>query len=181
MCSGLGGGEIADRLADISPATVQKQVGEFLATRLNVLIHVRDAMAEIQDQQKQQADAKTRVCIECYKAGDQVLLNAKNLPTNVLSAVFKTKVRPRCIGPFTVTAKNGLAHTLNLPRKLRTHPVLNEGLLKPYRNPSQVDQEALAARKLALPQAAASESGDQVAPPSVSDSSQTSTDGLAPC
>uniref|UniRef100_A0AAV1TEM8 Integrase catalytic domain-containing protein n=1 Tax=Peronospora matthiolae TaxID=2874970 RepID=A0AAV1TEM8_9STRA len=30
--SGLGGGEVADRLADISPATVQKQVGEFLAT-----------------------------------------------------------------------------------------------------------------------------------------------------
>ena len=47
--SGLGGGEVADRLADISPATVQKQVGEFLGTRLNVLRHVRDAMAESQD------------------------------------------------------------------------------------------------------------------------------------
>ena len=33
--SGLGGGEVADRLADISPATVQKQVGEFLATRMS--------------------------------------------------------------------------------------------------------------------------------------------------
>ena len=76
--------------------------------------------------------------------------------------------------------EKGLAYTLNLPRKLRTHPVLNEGLLKPYRNPSQVDQEALAARKLALPQAAASESGGQVASPSVSDSFQTSTSDLAP-
>ena len=55
--SGLGGGEVADRLADISPATVQKQVGEFLATRLNVLRHVRDEMAESQDQQKHRADA----------------------------------------------------------------------------------------------------------------------------
>ena len=44
--SGLGGGEVADRVADISPATVQKQVGEFLATRLNVLRHVRESMAE---------------------------------------------------------------------------------------------------------------------------------------
>ena len=65
--SGLGGGEVADRLADISPATVQKQVGEFLATRLNVLRHVRDAMDESQDQQKQQADAKNRGCIERYQ------------------------------------------------------------------------------------------------------------------
>ena len=81
--SGLGGGEVADRLADISPTTTQKQVGEVLATRLNVLRHVRDAMAESQDQQKQQADAKNRSCIECYKVGDQVLLNAKNLPTNL--------------------------------------------------------------------------------------------------
>ena len=50
--SGLGGGEVADRLAEISPATVQKQVGDFIATRLNVLRHVRDALADSQDQQK---------------------------------------------------------------------------------------------------------------------------------
>ena len=35
--SGLGGGELADRLADISPVTVRKQVCEFLATRFSVL------------------------------------------------------------------------------------------------------------------------------------------------
>ena len=58
--SGRGGGEVADRLADISPATVQKQVGEFLPMRLNVLSHVRDAKAESQDRQKQQAYAKNR-------------------------------------------------------------------------------------------------------------------------
>ena len=80
-------------------------------------------MAERQDQRKQQADAKNRACIERYQVGDQVLLNAKNLPTNVVSAVCKTKLRPRSIGPFTVVAKNGLVYTLNLPRKLRTHPV----------------------------------------------------------
>ena len=65
--SGLGEGEVADRLADNRPATVQKQIGEFLATRLNVLRHVRDAMAESQDKQKQQSDAKSRGFIERYK------------------------------------------------------------------------------------------------------------------
>ena len=50
MCgSGLGGRQFTDRLADISPATFQKQIGEFLASRLNVLRYVRDAMAESQD------------------------------------------------------------------------------------------------------------------------------------
>ena len=157
---------MADRLADISSATVHKQVSDFLATRLNVLRHVRDALADSQDKQKEQADAKGRGCIERYKVGDQVLLNAKNLPTNVVSAVFKTKLRPRFIGPFTVVAKKGLAYTLNLPRKLRTHPVFYVGLLKPYRDPSHVNLEDLAARHVALPSVAGSEPGGQVEPPS---------------
>lgn len=103
--SGLGGGEMVDRLADISPITAQKQVSDFLAIQLNVLRHVRDAMAESQDKQKQQADAKGRGCTESCAVGDRVLLNARHLPTNVVSAAFKTKLRPRSIGPFTVVAR----------------------------------------------------------------------------
>ena len=47
-CSGPGEREIAARLAGVSSITVQKQVREFVATLLNVLRHVRDAMAESQ-------------------------------------------------------------------------------------------------------------------------------------
>ena len=36
-------------------------------------------------------------------------------------------------------AKKRLAYTLNLPRKLRTHPVFYVVLLKPYHDPSLVD------------------------------------------
>ena len=89
--------------------------------------------------QKEQADAKCREYIDSYGFGDQVLLNAKKLPTNVVSAVFKTKLRPRFINPFTVIAKKGLACKLNLPRKLHTQPVFYFGLLKPYHDPSLVD------------------------------------------
>ena len=121
-------------------------------------------MAESLDKQKEQADANGRGCIDCYEVGDQVLLNAKNLPTKLVSAVFKTKLRPRFVGPFTVVAKKGLAYTLNLPHKLRTDPVFYVGLLKPYRDPSLVDLESLAPRKLALPQAATSGSTCQVDP-----------------
>ena len=93
--SGLGGGEVVDRSADVSPATVQKQVSAFLTTRFNVLRHVRDAMSGSQDKQKEVADAKGIICIESYEVDDQVVLNANNLPTNVVSAVFNTKLRPR--------------------------------------------------------------------------------------
>ena len=78
--SGLGGGEVADRLAGTSSFSVQKQFSAFITTRLNVLRHVRDAIADSQDKQKEQTDAKCRSCIESYEVGDQVLLNAKNLP-----------------------------------------------------------------------------------------------------
>ncbi|POM67057.1 Pol protein [Phytophthora palmivora] len=105
--SGLDGGE-AEWLADVSPTAVRKQVDDFLSLRLSVLRHV----------------------------GDLVLLNTKNLPTHAVSAVFKTKLRPRFIGPFKVVAKKGLAYTLNLPKKVCTHPVFYVGLLKSYRDPS---------------------------------------------
>ncbi|GMF64223.1 unnamed protein product [Phytophthora fragariaefolia] len=144
--SGLSGGEFAERLADISPFAVRKQVDTFLSTRLSVLRHVRDAMAESQDKQKEHADAKGRSNVNCYEVGDLVLLNAKNLPTHGVSAVFKTKLRPRFIGPFKVVAKKGLAYTLNLPKKMRTHPVFYVGLLKPYVDPVRVSFGDLGSR-----------------------------------
>ena len=63
--------------------------------------------------------------------------------TNVVSAVFKTKLRPRFIGSFTVVAKKVLAYTLNFSHILRTHPVFYVGMLKPYRDPSHVDVRRL--------------------------------------
>ena len=60
--SWLGGGEVANRLDDISPASVKQQVNEVIATRLNVLRHVRGAMTNIQDRQKANANAKSRSC-----------------------------------------------------------------------------------------------------------------------
>ena len=52
MVLGLVGGAFADKFADISHTTMQKQVSEFLATHIRVLRHVRDAMADSQDKQK---------------------------------------------------------------------------------------------------------------------------------
>ena len=58
-----------------------------------------------------------------YKVVYQVLRYATKSLTNVLSAVFNTKLRPRFIRVFTVIAKKFLVYTLNLPCKLRTETV----------------------------------------------------------
>ena len=89
---------------------------------------MRDAIAHSQDGQNEKTDAKGRGCIDSYEVGDHVLLNTINLLINVGSSVFKTKLRPRFIGPFTVIAQKGVAYTLNLPRKLCTHTVFYVGL-----------------------------------------------------
>ena len=60
----------------------------------------------------------------------------------------------------------GLAYTLNLPRILRTHPVIYVGLLKPYRDPSHVNLKALVPGYMALPAVAESESEGQADHPS---------------
>ena len=124
-----------------------------------------DAITDSQDRHKQHVSAKDRSCTEIYEVEDQVLLNAKKLPMNVVSAIFTKNLRPHFIVSFTVVAKKGLAYTLNLSRKLRTHPVFYVGMLEPYRNSSHVDVEALAPRKPAVPQDVTSGSRHLTAPP----------------
>ncbi|KAE8961475.1 hypothetical protein PR002_g29890 [Phytophthora rubi] len=76
-----------------------------------------------------------------FQLGDQVLLNAKNLPTQAVSAVGSTKLRPRFVGPFTVIGVHGHAYTLDLPSSMTTHPTFYVGLLKPYRPAGAAETE----------------------------------------
>ena len=57
------------RLANVSSATIQKQARAFFITRLNVVQHLRDAMADSQEKQEEQAYAKDIICIESYEVG----------------------------------------------------------------------------------------------------------------
>ncbi|KAG2929670.1 hypothetical protein PC117_g13936 [Phytophthora cactorum] len=69
--SGLSGGGIAVRLADISPIAVRTQVDDFVSLRLSVLRQVRDAMAENQDHQKEYADAQGKDNVERFESSRQ--------------------------------------------------------------------------------------------------------------
>ena len=53
---------------------------------------VLDAISESQDKRKEQVDANGRGCIESLKCGNELVLNAKNLLTNVMIAVIHEEV-----------------------------------------------------------------------------------------
>ena len=70
-------GEVADYLADVSPASVEQSVSEFLATRLNVLRHVRDAVSDIHDRQKDQAVLKKKIVLKVISSDAKYYLMLK--------------------------------------------------------------------------------------------------------
>ena len=112
---------------------------------------VRDAICERQDKRKEQVDANGRGCIESLKCGNEVVLNAKRLLTNVILAVIMKRLRRHFINPLTVVHKTGIAYKLNLLRKFSKHSVFNAGLWMPYRDSSPVRLVAFALPWVAVP------------------------------
>jgi len=140
----LGGGEARSGAtaptsqSDTLARSLHTQLNEFMSERLSVIRRVRDAMASAQDTQKEHSDRVGRKNTNVFEIGDLVLLNARNLPLQAVSAVEKTKLRPRYVGPFKVLARKGKAYRLQLPSAMKTHPVFYVGLLKPYHDPSRM-------------------------------------------
>ncbi|KAE9198507.1 hypothetical protein PF005_g16115 [Phytophthora fragariae] len=142
--SNLGGGEAnAEDPRGLKGlrTSVKRNLLSFIETGEAVRQRVRDAMAAAQDTQKEQIDRQGRKNTHVFKLGDQILLNAKNLPTQGVSAVGSTKLRPRFVGPFTVIGVHGHAYTLDLPSSMATHPTFYVGLLKPYRPAGAAEPE----------------------------------------
>ncbi|KAE9170642.1 hypothetical protein PF004_g27809 [Phytophthora fragariae] len=142
--SNLGGGEAnaEDPRGLIGLRTsVKRNLLSFIETGEAVRQRVRDAMAAAQGTQKGQSDRQGRKNTQVFQLGDQVLLNAKNLPTQAVSAVGSTKLRPRFVGLFTVIGVHGHAYTLDLPSSMATHPTFYVGLLKPYHPAGAVEPE----------------------------------------
>ncbi|GMG18058.1 unnamed protein product [Phytophthora fragariaefolia] len=142
--SNLGGGEANaedPRGLQGLRTPVKRNLLSFIETGEAVRQRVRDAMTAAQDAQKEQSDRHGRKNTQVFQLGDQVLLNAKNLPTPAVSAVGSTKLRPRFVGPFTVIGVHGHAYTLDLPSSMATHPTFYVGLLKPYRPAGAAEPE----------------------------------------
>ncbi|GMF46185.1 unnamed protein product [Phytophthora fragariaefolia] len=119
--------------------SVKRNLLSFIETDKAVRQRVRDTMAVAHDRQKENSDRYGRANTQVFQVGDQVLLNAKNLPIAVVSEVGSTKLRRRFIGPFTVIGVHGYAYTLDLPSAMATHPTFYVGLLKPYHPAAAID------------------------------------------
>uniref|UniRef100_A0AAV1UTB0 Tf2-1-like SH3-like domain-containing protein n=1 Tax=Peronospora matthiolae TaxID=2874970 RepID=A0AAV1UTB0_9STRA len=105
---------------------------EFLLNREAVVRFVQDSIADALDRQKRNADKHGRANVLSFDEGDLVLLSTVNLPEHAVTNVCSSKLLPKCIGPFLVLRQMGNANTIELPRKMRTHPTFYVGLLRPY-------------------------------------------------
>uniref|UniRef100_A0AAV1TTA0 Chromo domain-containing protein n=1 Tax=Peronospora matthiolae TaxID=2874970 RepID=A0AAV1TTA0_9STRA len=105
---------------------------EFLLIREAVVRFVRDSIADALDRQKRNADKHGRAHVLSFDEGDLVLLSTVNLPKNAVTKVGSSKLLPRYIGTIRVLRRMGNAYTIELPRKMRTHPTFYVGRLRPY-------------------------------------------------
>ncbi|POM73111.1 LOW QUALITY PROTEIN: Pol protein [Phytophthora palmivora] len=64
-------------VSDIEPEPLQRQLSSFIDDRLTLIGRVRDAMALVQDNQKEYSDRKGRGNLNAFKQGELVLLDTK--------------------------------------------------------------------------------------------------------
>uniref|UniRef100_A0AAV1U253 Integrase catalytic domain-containing protein n=1 Tax=Peronospora matthiolae TaxID=2874970 RepID=A0AAV1U253_9STRA len=105
---------------------------EFILARETVVRFVQDSIAEAVDKQNQNADKNGSANTLLLNKGDLVLLSTVNLPKHVVINLGSSLLLPKYIGPFRVLHRLGNAYTIELPRKMRTHPTFYVGRLKPY-------------------------------------------------
>ena len=117
----------------------RRAIDDFISSRQAIVRFIRDAMAESQDRQKEQADRRGRSNISSFNEGERVLLSTANLPEHAVSQLGSRKLLPRFIGPFKVLKKLGDAYTLDIPSTMRLHPTFYVGRLKRYLQAESVD------------------------------------------
>ena len=122
-------------------------VEHFIAQREAVIRFVQDCLAESSARQKTNADKRGRANLTVFELGDQVLLATKNLPEHAVSCSGSSKLLPKYIGPFKVTAVRGDSYTVDIPKRIRTHPTFYVGRLRPYRGLSCLRDDASTDRR----------------------------------
>ena len=110
----------------------ETDVEHFITQREAVIRFVQDCLAESTARQKTNADKRGRANLNVFEIGDLVLLATKNLPEHAVTCTGSSKLLPRYIGPFKVTAVRGDSYTLDIPKRMRTHPTFYVGRLRPY-------------------------------------------------
>jgi len=105
---------------------------DFINERKAVIRFVKDAIAEAIAKQKANADKISRANLNVFKLNDLVLLSTRSLPADAVTQSGSSKLLPKYIGPFKVIRKCGNSYTLDIPRRMKTHPTFYVGRLRPY-------------------------------------------------
>uniref|UniRef100_A0AAV1TEL2 Tf2-1-like SH3-like domain-containing protein n=1 Tax=Peronospora matthiolae TaxID=2874970 RepID=A0AAV1TEL2_9STRA len=105
---------------------------EFLLTREAAVRFAQDSISDALDRQKRDADERGRADVLSFDEGDLVLFSTVNLPKHAVTNVGSSILLPTYIGPFRVLRRMGNAYTIELPRKMRTHPTFYVGRIRPY-------------------------------------------------
>ena len=143
------------QLSAVTARSVRKSENAVTVTRL--FLHeraalsrcVHDQLAAAQDKQKYYTNESSRNSKEEFSVGDKVPLSVKNYPNDLVTMLSSGSklLLPRFVGPFTVVKRIGaLNYKLDLPTKLRTHPVFCVDLFKRYHeftedvHPSQAER-----------------------------------------
>ena len=110
------------------PATNQSESAEdFVLAREAVVCFVQDSIANAVDRQKRNTVKHGRANDLLFNVGYLVLTSTVNLAKHVLTNVGSSNLLPKYIGPFRVLHRKGNAYTIELPRRMRTHPTFYVG------------------------------------------------------
>ena len=104
----------------------------FVLNREAVVRFVQNLIANAVDRQKQNAYNNGRANVLSFQFSDLVLLSTVNSPGHVVTNVGSSKLLPKYINTFCVLHRKGNAYTIELPRRMRTHPMLYVGRICPY-------------------------------------------------
>jgi hypothetical protein len=113
-------------------------VDEFLERMKMIVKIASDTLLEAQRRQEEQSNKHRRNFR--FKKGDRVLLSGKNVELAVTRQRKSKKLQPKYLGPFRIKEIiSNVAYQLDLPTTMRIHPTFHVSLLKPYRDPSEID------------------------------------------
>jgi hypothetical protein len=111
---------------------------DFNTTIRSLVKIAKDNIAKAQDYQAKYAN--TSRCEMEFSAGDEVLLSAAHIDVAVNVKRPSKKLMTKYLGPYKILEKVGtVSYKLQLPPTMQVHNVFHVSLLRPYKNPTQVD------------------------------------------
>ena len=104
---------------------------EFVGNMADLIKRATENLVKAQKKQVKFADEHRREVT--FEVGDQVLLDARNLSSDIESRRPSKKLQSRYEGPFKILEKtSSVDYKLELPAHWRMHPVIHVSLLKKY-------------------------------------------------